>query len=70
MTTGRRILAPYLWQQNGFAPSNPAESATLQTNLAPGAYTVVVTGKNVTQGISLAEVYDLSARDPTLSWGT
>jgi hypothetical protein len=28
-------------------------------NLAPGAYTMVVTGKNITQGISLAEVYEL-----------
>ena len=28
-------------EQNGYAPSNPAESATLQTNLAPGAYTMV-----------------------------
>ena len=59
MITGRRILAPHLWRQNGFAPTNPAESATLVPNLAPGAYTVVVTGKNTTQGISLAEVYEL-----------
>ena len=33
-------------EQNGYAPGNPAESATLQQNLAPGAYTLVVTGKN------------------------
>jgi hypothetical protein len=46
-------------EQNGYAPSNPAESATLQQNLAPGAYTMVVTGKNITQGIGLAEVYEL-----------
>jgi hypothetical protein len=46
-------------EQNGFAPGNPSESATLQMNLAPGAYTMVVTGKNITQGISLAEVYEL-----------
>jgi arylsulfate sulfotransferase len=45
-------------EQNGFAPSNPAEAAILQT-LAPGAYTAVVTGKNLTQGISLAEVYEI-----------
>jgi hypothetical protein len=44
---------------NGFAPTNPSESATLQT-LAPGAYTVVVTGKDSTPGISLFELYDLS----------
>jgi hypothetical protein len=46
-------------EQNGYAPSNPAEAATLQPNLAPGAYTMVVTGKNTTQGISLAEIYEL-----------
>ena len=46
-------------EQYGLAPGNPAESATLQTNLAPGAYTMVVTGKNMTQGISLAEAYEL-----------
>src|SRR4029078_13642215 len=46
-------------EQYGLAPGNPAESATLQTNLAPGAYTMVVTGKNITQGIALAEVYEL-----------
>jgi hypothetical protein len=44
---------------NGFAPSNPSESATLVQNLAPGAYTVVVRGQNSTQGISLAEIYEL-----------
>ena len=46
-------------EQYGLAPPNPAESATLKTNLAPGAYTMVVTGKNITQGIALAEVYEL-----------
>jgi arylsulfate sulfotransferase len=44
---------------NGLAPTNPSESATLQS-LAPGAYTVVVTGKDSTPGISLVELYDLS----------
>jgi len=44
--------------QNGFAPDNPAESATLQT-LVPGAYTVVVRGRNGTEGVSLAEIYRL-----------
>src|SRR6476659_7575036 len=43
--------------QNGLAPSNPSESATLQT-LGPGAYTVIVTGKDPTPGISLVELYD------------
>ncbi len=46
-------------QQNGYAPPNPVESAILQTNLAPGAYTAVVRGNNGTQGISLAEVYEV-----------
>jgi hypothetical protein len=45
--------------QNGLAPSNPAESAALLQNLPPGAYTVVVTGKNLSAGISLAEVYEI-----------
>jgi hypothetical protein len=44
---------------NGLAPTNPSESATLLPSLAPGAYTAVVTGKNSTQGIALAEVYDI-----------
>jgi hypothetical protein len=44
---------------NGLAPTNPSESATLQT-LAPAAYTVVVTGKDSTPGIGLVELYDLS----------
>src|SRR6266542_142183 len=45
--------------QNGLAPGNPSESATLQT-LAPGAYTVIVNGKDPTPGIGLVELYDLS----------
>ena len=44
---------------DGLAPENPAEGA-LRANLAPGAYTVVVTGKDQTTGIGLVEVYDLS----------
>jgi arylsulfate sulfotransferase len=44
---------------NGLAPGNPSESALLQT-LAPGAYTVIVTGKEATSGIGLVELYDLS----------
>ena len=46
--------------QNGLAPGNPSESATLLQNLAPGAYTVIVTGKDPTPGISLVELYDIS----------
>jgi len=48
-------------QKNGLAPGNLLESATLQT-LAPGAYTVIVTGKNATPGTGLVELYDLSPR--------
>src|SRR6267378_2248538 len=46
-------------EANGLAPANLLESATAQT-LAPGAYTVIVTGKNATPGIGLVELYDLS----------
>src|SRR6266550_4670948 len=53
------IGAAYI-AQNGLAPANPSESATLLQNLAPGAYTVIVTGKDPTPGISLVELYDLS----------
>ena len=44
----------------GLAPKDPAEAATIQT-LAPGAYTVVGTGKGTDAGIGLVEAYDLSA---------
>ena len=46
-------------QKNGMAPPNLLESGTFQT-LAPGAYTVIVSGKNSAQGIGLVEIYDLS----------
>jgi len=46
-------------EANGLAPANLLESATVQT-LAPGAYTVIVTGTNSAQGIALVELYDLS----------
>jgi arylsulfate sulfotransferase len=46
-------------EANGLAPANMLESATLQT-LAPGAYTVIVRGKDPTRGIGLVELYDLS----------
>jgi hypothetical protein len=46
-------------QKNGLAPGNILESATFQT-LAPGAYTVIVTGKDSSTGISLVQLYDLS----------
>jgi hypothetical protein len=46
-------------EANGLAPANPLESAQVRT-LAPGAYTVIVTGKDATSGIGLVEVYDIS----------
>jgi hypothetical protein len=46
-------------EANGLAPANLLESATLQT-LAPGAYTVIVRGKDPTPGTGLVELYDLS----------
>jgi arylsulfate sulfotransferase len=46
-------------EANGLAPADPLESAFAQT-LAPGAYTVIVTGKDATPGIGLVELYDLS----------
>ena len=49
----------FVVEANGLAPANLLESATVQT-LAPGAYTVIVRGKNATPGIGLVELYDLS----------
>jgi hypothetical protein len=46
-------------QKNGLAPPRLTESATFQT-LAPGAYTVIVRGKDLATGIGLVELYDLS----------
>ncbi len=46
-------------QKNGLAPARLSESATFQT-LAPGAYTVIVKGKDLATGIGLVELYDLS----------
>ncbi|MGI8955427.1 MAG: aryl-sulfate sulfotransferase [Chthoniobacterales bacterium] len=43
----------------GFAPTDPAEAATIQT-LDPGAYTFVVRGADEVPGIALVEAYDLS----------
>jgi hypothetical protein len=49
----------FIVEANGLAPANLLESATVQT-LAPGAYTVIVTGHDTTAGIGLVELYDLS----------
>lgn len=40
---------------NGLAPSNPSESAIF-TDLAPGAYTVILSGASNTIGVGLVEV--------------
>ena len=48
----------FVVEANGLAPANPLEAAQVRT-LAPGAYTVVVTGKDPTPGIGLVEVYDI-----------
>jgi hypothetical protein len=49
----------FLVEASGFAPANPSEAA-IAPALNPGAYTVVVTGKDATPGIGLFELYDLS----------
>lgn len=50
---------------NGIAPAEDNEAATVQT-LAPGAYTVIVRGKNNSTGISLIEMYDLTQETTSL----
>lgn len=46
-------------QSEGFAPSQPAESA-LRATLTPGNFTAIVRSANGGTGIGLVEVYDLS----------
>jgi arylsulfate sulfotransferase len=48
----------FIVESNGLAPANLSESAAARS-LAPGAYTVIVTGKDPTPGIGLVEVYDI-----------
>ncbi|MEY2500957.1 MAG: hypothetical protein QOI07_1291 [Verrucomicrobiota bacterium] len=43
----------------GLRPSNPTDAAT-GTTLAPGNYTVIVSGKNGATGNALVEIYDLN----------
>jgi hypothetical protein len=43
---------------SGLAPTNPKESAILK-NLAPGAYTVVLSGMNGGTGVGSVEAYNL-----------
>ena len=49
----------FVVESNGLTPANLAESAIVRT-LAPGAYTVIVRGKDAVPGIGLVELYDLS----------
>ena len=52
---------------NGLEPLNDNESALVET-LAPGAYTVIVSGVGDTTGVALAEVYGLNdGSDSTLA---
>ncbi len=46
-------------QAQGLAPGNARESAVLR-NLAPGAYTFVVSSRDDSTGVALVEAYDLS----------
>jgi arylsulfate sulfotransferase len=46
-------------EANGLAPDNPSEAAVARS-LPPGAYTVIVSGKDATAGIGLVELYDIS----------
>jgi arylsulfate sulfotransferase len=49
----------FIVQSNGLVPPNLTESAMART-FTPGAYTVIVRGKDATPGIGLVELYDLS----------
>jgi hypothetical protein len=46
-----------LIQSTGLQPSNDAESALLLSNPAPGAYTVILRGKNGGTGVGVIEAY-------------
>jgi hypothetical protein len=48
----------------GIPPTNDKESAIVKT-LAPGAYTVILRGKNDTTGVAVVEAYDLDATAPS-----
>lgn len=45
---------------NQLAPRNTLESALVET-LQPGNYTAIVTGKDASSGVGLAEIYDVSS---------
>jgi hypothetical protein len=48
-----------LIQPTGLQPTNDAESALLLSNPAPGAYTVILRGKNNGTGVGVVEAYVL-----------
>ncbi len=48
----------FIVQSNGLVPPNLSESA-MARSLAPGAYTVILRGKDSTPGIGLVELYDV-----------
>ena len=52
----------------GLQPPNAMEPALYQV-LAPGAYTMIISGVNSTTGVALAEVYDLDSQDQTTMAG-
>lgn len=53
--------------ESGVAPADPNEAAILM-DLAPGSYTAVLSGANLTTGIAVVEIYDLdSAADSKLA---
>ncbi|MEY2505245.1 MAG: hypothetical protein QOG27_1525 [Verrucomicrobiota bacterium] len=66
--SGQEIASNDDWQSDpgaseiqiaGLGPAIASESATVQA-LAPGSYTVTVSGKNSAAGVGLAEVYDVA----------
>ncbi len=48
----------------GLAPANNLEAATIVT-LAPGGYTTIVRGAGNSEGVALAETYNITPVDPT-----
>jgi hypothetical protein len=55
-TTGKAPQAVALITSYELAPPNNLKSA-IATNLSPGTYTAIVTGKNNQTGIGLIEIY-------------
>ena len=53
-------------QATGLAPTDNAESALVRT-LDPGAYTVIVRGKNRSSGIGVVEAFDLGDANAKLA---